>query len=233
MNNEKTQNPGQISSKPEGVPDKFWNDESGSLRTDALVKSYLELEKKLGSGEYKKEELAVLDACAGNEEMSIPANEMVNISANLFNAEETKLMQEMGIDDNQALALEKILARKLEVSKEDEEIGFDDEIEKLTNYFGSNQNFTAVRPQLRTWAEKNLPQEVFSDLCQSASGVIAMYKLMQNSEPQILRSATAPKNNLTEQELRNMMTSPKYWRDHDKEYIKQVEKGFALLFPEK
>lgn len=34
--------------RPEGVPEKFWDPESGIVRTDALVKSYRELEKKLG-----------------------------------------------------------------------------------------------------------------------------------------------------------------------------------------
>jgi hypothetical protein len=35
--------------RPAGVPEKFWNSESGAMRTEALLKSYLELERKLGS----------------------------------------------------------------------------------------------------------------------------------------------------------------------------------------
>jgi hypothetical protein len=35
--------------RPAGVPEKFWDREAGAIRTDALLKSYVELERKLGS----------------------------------------------------------------------------------------------------------------------------------------------------------------------------------------
>ena len=35
--------------RPAGVPEKFWSAEDGAIRTDALLKSYLELERKLGT----------------------------------------------------------------------------------------------------------------------------------------------------------------------------------------
>ena len=34
--------------RPADVPEKFWDDDAGAVRTDALLKSYLELERKLG-----------------------------------------------------------------------------------------------------------------------------------------------------------------------------------------
>ncbi|NJN71289.1 MAG: hypothetical protein HC801_14150, partial [Nitrospira sp.] len=34
--------------RPSDVPEKFWDAERGELRADALVKSYVELERKLG-----------------------------------------------------------------------------------------------------------------------------------------------------------------------------------------
>ena len=37
------------------MPKKFWDDEAGAVRIDALVKSYLELERKLGSGRREPE----------------------------------------------------------------------------------------------------------------------------------------------------------------------------------
>jgi hypothetical protein len=35
--------------RPGGLPDKFWYEKTGQVRLDALVKSYLELERKLGA----------------------------------------------------------------------------------------------------------------------------------------------------------------------------------------
>jgi|GEM_PF-3136029 len=36
--------------RPENVPEKFWDAKTGAIRSDALLKSYLDAEKKLGSG---------------------------------------------------------------------------------------------------------------------------------------------------------------------------------------
>ena len=38
-----------LTARPAGVPEKFWDREAGAIRTDALLKSYVELERKLGS----------------------------------------------------------------------------------------------------------------------------------------------------------------------------------------
>lgn len=35
--------------RPAGVPEKFWDREAGAIRMEALLKSYVELERKLGS----------------------------------------------------------------------------------------------------------------------------------------------------------------------------------------
>src|SRR5512132_1341367 len=40
---------GQRAARPAGLPDKFWDEKNGQVRLDTLVKSYLELERKLGS----------------------------------------------------------------------------------------------------------------------------------------------------------------------------------------
>ena len=37
--------------RPQGLPEKFWDEDAQSLRADALVNSYLALEQKLGAAE--------------------------------------------------------------------------------------------------------------------------------------------------------------------------------------
>jgi hypothetical protein len=57
--NDSTLNPEKFTSadtieeqyRPDELPDKFWDAEHSEVRTDALVKSYLSLEKKLGGGD--------------------------------------------------------------------------------------------------------------------------------------------------------------------------------------
>ncbi len=41
--------PGDPNSRPAGLPAKFWDERTGQVRLDALVKSYLELERKLSA----------------------------------------------------------------------------------------------------------------------------------------------------------------------------------------
>ena len=36
--------------------------------------------------------------------------------------------------------------------------------------------------------------------------------------------------NLTDNDLRNMMRDPKYWRDQDPEYVRKIENGFKKLY---
>lgn len=47
---------GEKPTKPEGVPDKFWDAEKGQVNTEALLKSYSELEAKQGQQPEKKTE---------------------------------------------------------------------------------------------------------------------------------------------------------------------------------
>ena len=44
------------SEKPDGVPDKFWNKESGEIDTVSLLSSYVELERKVGKPEETTQE---------------------------------------------------------------------------------------------------------------------------------------------------------------------------------
>jgi len=38
----------QKAEKPEGIPNKFWNEEKGEVDSVSLLASYTELEKKMG-----------------------------------------------------------------------------------------------------------------------------------------------------------------------------------------
>lgn len=63
---------------------------------------------------------------------------------------------------------------------------------------------------------------------------IAMIQLKQNEiiEKVNEHSALLMKQNTTqtENELREMMRDPKYWRDHDPETVRKIEQGFKKLY---
>ena len=52
---------------------------------------------------------------------------------------------------------------------------------------------------------------------------------MQSIEPTVLTDKSVNEN-LTDNDLRNMMRDPKYWRDQDPEYVRKIENGFKKLY---
>lgn len=86
--------------RPDSVPEKFWDAEKGELRTDALLKSYTELEKsrqKAADEEAKKkaEEAKGKKGEEGNEDGEPPAN----ISAELFTTAQEEFSQSGALSD--------------------------------------------------------------------------------------------------------------------------------------
>lgn len=224
-----TRNPGQTSLPPAGVPDKFWDEEKGEVRTNDVLKSYLELEKKLGNraSDAPENKLDEQAEASDEEAPSLEAEETL-----LLSEEEEAKLAALSLSEEQANAVKEIIAAKFNELEKNYEVDFETEVEKIETYFGSLENFEAIRPQLRNWAEKNIAPEILEDLSRSSSGVIMLYRLMRTSEPQVIKSSSTHKGALSEENLRNLMASPKYWRDHDASYVKKVEEGFALLYPE-
>lgn len=75
------------SDRPEGVPEKFWNKETKSVNTDALLKSYSELEKRAAASEpVAPAPTPAVEPAAGGDSLTISTADAVK--ANLFTAEE-------------------------------------------------------------------------------------------------------------------------------------------------
>ena len=53
--------------------------------------------------------------------------------------------------------------------------------------------------------------------------------MMQSMEPSVQTDSSDTKI-LSDEELRRMMRDPKYWRDHDAEYVRKIENGFKKLY---
>ena len=86
--------------------------------------------------------------------------------------------------------------------------------------------------QIQTFGERFLPADAFDELCSTPQGIQGVYKMMQSMEPEVLTDKNTSEN-LTDEDLRNMMKDPKYWRDKDSEYIRKIENGFKKLYSKK
>jgi hypothetical protein len=210
------------------VPDKFFDKEKNEIRIDALLKSYLELEKKLT--QHKSEPVQTL-----LDIPSDPKDYAISISHDMFTADDeiNQRLHEKGFTNDQAqflydLAAEKMVPLILDIAQEFEA---ERQLDKLITTFGSKERFAEVSRQLLAYGKKSLPQDVLDGLASTYEGVMALYRMMQSGKP---LSIQQPSENpsLDETTLRTMMRDPKYWRDKDSAFIKKVSDGFRQVFSE-
>jgi hypothetical protein len=221
-----------------GIPEKFRDPETGELRTDALLRSYLELERKLArmvelpqdgtppetAGQFRRA-LGVPDT---PEEYPVePPHPMIQpdpqINAALHAAGFTPAQVQLVYD----LAAERMLPAVEEMASDFEA---ERQLERLVEQFGGPDKWREVAAALGAWGRKNLPAEVFDALSTTYEGILAMHRMMANGEPG-LGAGGAPVPEMTEDDLKRLMADPKYWRQRDPQTIAKVQDGFKRLFP--
>jgi len=239
----------ETAARPDGVPEKFWDPEAGQLRTDALLKSYLELERRLGADAQAARDPALADdeAIAAPEETAavedapppnIPADPdgyEIATESDLVapDPEVNKRLHEAGFTQDQAQLVYKLAEDYLlpAVSEAYGEVFVQQELGKLEQAFGGPEGWQATAEQLRTWGKANLDADVYETLAASSDGILAMHQMMQAREPRVVH-ADAPAAPADEGQLRRMMQDPRYWRDRDPAFVKEVTRGFERLFQE-
>lgn len=221
--------------RPEGIPAKFWDAGRGALDADGLLKSYAELERKLGKLSARAREKNVLDLALETD----GAREAYDIALKhrmlKIDEEVNARLRAAGFTNAQAQLVYDLAAEVMMPMVEElvEEFRSYRELERLEEHFGGEERFDEISRQLATWAARNVPPEIFDSLNSSYYGVIALYNMMANSEPGMLGPGGAPSGGLSEKKLREMMRDPRYWRDGDKDFIRRVDDGFKTLYDEK
>jgi hypothetical protein len=225
-------------SRPAGVPEKFWDADAGSLRTEALLKSYVELERKLGSmvalpqdehdEEGQKRLLRLLGVPETPDDYRIEsASELISpapeINARLHDAGFTAKQAQLVYD----LAAEH-LAPLIEEAVSDVQVSRD--VERLTSHFGGEEAWQMLARQIKTWGRANLSDDAFETLASSYEGVLAMHQMMQAREPAVLRDGEGSMGHANHATLSTMMRDPRYWRDRDPAFIAEVTEGFKRLY---
>lgn len=216
----------------DNIPKKFLNDD-GTLNTSALIKSYSELEKKIGgmvrvpTSESDSATREKFNRAIGvpNNASEYPANELYD-DENL----REKFLQ-IGLTCNQVEKIYDIANEFLSPLISDLFSAHDENnaITELKNFFGGAEKMNDALRAINTFGERFLPRDAYEALCTSPQGIQSMYKMMQSIEPQI-HTDSAPTKNLSDSDLRRMMRDPKYWRDGDPEYIRKIENGFKKLY---
>lgn len=213
--------------KPDGLPDKFWDAEKGEVRADALLKSYLELEKKMSASS-----ASLLMANVPNS----PDEYEIAVKDNLFEPDvdmharlHSKGFTSEQVQEVYDLAVEKMVPMILDVAAE---FQADREIERLKDHFGGDDQWNEMSRQMLSYGQRNFSPEVLKGVSSSYEGVMALYQMMQSDEPQTLGARGQSVSSNASKDLQSMMSDPKYWRDKDPAFIAKVTEGFKNMYAE-
>jgi hypothetical protein len=221
------------------VPKKFRDPKTGAVNVDALLRSYRELERRLGaeataaagSGTVP-DRAAALRALGWPE---TPEAYRIDILEDFLGRdyEMERLLHEAGFTEEQVqlvydLAADRLAPLMIEVANAARGAG---DAARLEAHFGGKDRWKEIRRQIRKWGEKTLPPDAFRALSASYDGVIAMHRMMQGGEEPGLAHGGTGGEALTETQLKKLMNDPRYWRDHDPALTRKVDEGFKRLYP--
>ena len=214
------------------IPEKFLN-ENGELTTSALVKSYCELEKKMSNMvSIPNNESDSATKQKFNHAIGVPDNASEYPTDSLFDDESVReKFHEIGLTSKQVEEIYNIAQEFLKPTLQNlfqlqQETNA---INELKNFFGNDDKMNEALREINAFGERFLPRDAFDELCSTPQGIQGIYKMMQSMEPEVLTNKNTTEN-LTDDVLRNMMRDPKYWRDHDEEYVRKIENGFKKLY---
>ena len=217
--------------RPENVPEKFWDNESKSVRNDDVLKSYNELSGKFGAftGAPEAYEFSLNEQLTENGVNLDSDNPLIEKFTEM--AKESNMSQDMA---NQLVNMftEGQYADSL-AAQEAEEARITEEMTKL----GANAQQRV--DNISNWARANLtPEQVegLSEAATSAAGVQAIEALIaksKNSPMQTSEVNAAGAVNITE------LNDLKFAKDEngnrkmatDPEYRKMVQQKFAEAYP--
>jgi hypothetical protein len=211
-----------VRQRPEDIPEKFWDSERGEIRTEALLKSYTELERKMGS-------TPPPDIPASPEEYAIKIDDPLLQSDSDINAR----LHAAGFTRQQAQLVYELAAERLTPMVAEVAAVFEAEnqIARLVDHFGGTEKWRQAAQQITAWGKSSLPDQVFKALATTSEGVLAMHRMMSEGEPSLVRGGLATDAAPTEVELKEWMRDPRYWRDQDPSFIEKVRQGFRKRYP--
>ncbi|MDR1026915.1 MAG: hypothetical protein LBL46_00680 [Rickettsiales bacterium] len=211
------------------IPEKFANAD-GTLNGEALLKSYGELEKKIGT--------MINVPGAGADDASrekflraigVPESaDDYEIAPMFADAPDIRLrFREMGLTATQAAGVCKIAEEMLAPAIGG--ISESREMAALSDFFGGEEKTAAAMKDIAAYAEKKLDPAARETLASTAAGIRTIYNMMKADEPGLATGGPAG-DGPNEDDLRRMMRDPKYWRDNDAEYVRAIESGFRKLY---
>jgi hypothetical protein len=225
-----------IAERPEHIPEKFWDIDTGEVKLDDLVKSYTNLEK-FSTGKQEEMRDSILAELESEAQEGVPET-----------YELPKLVEgvtEEMVKENPMTTWWEQKCKDLALPQEMFEEGVNTWIDTVMNS-GPNleeemgrlgENAKARIDAVTSFAESNFPPEEFEVLANmigsSATGIAALERIMDMQKSNIGRSAQVaqPERELTVADVKGMMNDPRYFdqRVRDKDYVAKVDAAWSRL----
>lgn len=226
--------------RPSGVPEKFWDPTTGAVRTEALLRAYVDLERRMHRMvEIPGQDCSDEQRCAFHRALGVPdspdAYDIVERHPMLSpDAEINRQLHQAGFTPAQAqlvydLAHQRVIPTLEEMARD---FSSQRDMERLRDHFGGDTKWSETARQVAAWGQANLPPTVYEALAGSADGIIAMRAMMASGEPSMGRLAPAREDDPSEDELKKMLQDPRYWKQRDPAFIGKVSAGFRRLYGE-
>lgn len=231
--------PLEPTARPDDVPEKFWDGETGTIRTEALLRSYRELEKRLSrsvprpDGDDDVEGVGRLLGLLGRPETA----EAYEITAPhplvVPDPDLNEMLHAAGFTQRQAQMVYDLAAERLlpVIDEAAAELEATRQLDRLQQHFGGPEGWRTTSAQIKAFAEANLPEELQTALASSYEGILALHQMMRKAEPDIVGQAGSGQVAVTEDSLRELIRDPRYWRDRDPEIVQRVTAGYRNLYP--
>jgi len=205
--------------RPKGLPDKFWDEEKGEVRTGSLWRSYQALEQRFSRGTGIVPEK--------------PEDYCIDCGERTSDPDVDRILHQAGFTNEQAQLVYDLAQKYVEPHLQDARKGAETAgvQGRLEEYFGGKERWNTIARQLGDWAKAHLPAEVTAALGSSFEGVLALHRMMEADEPGIARDGHRSDGDLDEKKLREMMADPRYWREQDPALVEKVRAGFERLYP--
>lgn len=209
--------------RPGDVPEKFWDADKGELRADALIKSYGELERKLGAmdGDGVPEDAEDYAIVPANEHVASDPDVNARLHAAGFNRAQAQLVYDLAAERLTPM-IEKIAG----------DFQNNAEVDRLVRHFGDAEKWHQTSRQLAAWGKAKLPPDMFTALSTTYDGILAMQQMMKEAEPRLGPGGETGGGGSNETVLKDLMKDPRYWRDNDPVIVEKVRQGFSELYPD-
>lgn len=224
----------------ETIPAKFRDPASGALRADALLRAYLDLERRMHRMvEIPAEDCSDEQRCAFHRALGVPATPdeyVIEQRHPMLSSDPdvNRMLHQAGFTPRQAQLVYDLAHQRVipTIERMSEDYESRQSLDRLRDHFGGDAKWSETARQVSAWGQANLSPDVYRTLAASADGIIAMRAMMANGEPAVGRQPAARVDEPSEDDLKKMLQDPRYWKRRDPAFIAKVSAGFRRLYGE-